>query len=110
MRQTALAIVPYQDALKNTRLRYAALHADFDGRGFVQREREFGYPAERTFYVGVRLSLNEVLFETGLPRTLRSTMTRTRCPHGPSRRPSSMFKCSTRTAAYGGTRFSTIRR
>ena len=50
--------------LKNTPLRYAELHAGFDARGFEEKERELGYPIERSFYVGVGLNLNEVLFGT----------------------------------------------
>ncbi len=53
------------EALKNTPLQYLELHAGFDARGFEERERELGYPIERSFYVGVGLNLNEVLFGTG---------------------------------------------
>jgi hypothetical protein len=53
------------EALKNTPLRNAELHTGFDARGFEQRERELGYPIERTFYIGVGLNLNEVLFGAG---------------------------------------------
>ena len=95
------------EALRNTPLRYAELHAGFDVRGFEQRERELGYPIERTFYVGVGLNLNEVLFGAGslpnlaqykgtLPaRVVQKTFEYVQVPY---------------TAAYGGTRFSTIRR
>src|ERR687898_1300842 len=60
------------EALRNTPLRYAELHAGFDARGFEQDERRLGYPIERTFYVGVGLNLNEVLFGAGsLPNLAR---------------------------------------
>jgi len=95
------------EALKNTPLRYAELHAGFDARGFEQRERELGYPIERTFYVGIGLNLDEVLFGAGavpnfekykdtLPaRVARTTLEYVQVPY---------------TADYHGTRFSTIRR
>ncbi|MCB5174769.1 DUF2279 domain-containing protein [Microvirga lenta] len=53
------------ETLRNTPLRYAELHVGFDARGFERRERELGYPIERSFYVGVGLNLNEVLFGSG---------------------------------------------
>jgi len=53
------------EALKNTPLRYLELHAGFDARGFEEKERELGYPIERSFYVGIGLNLNEILFGTG---------------------------------------------
>jgi hypothetical protein len=56
------------DTLKNTPLRYLELHAGFDARGFKDRERELGYPIERSFYVGVGLNMNEVLFGSGPTR------------------------------------------
>jgi hypothetical protein len=34
---------------KSTPLRYAELQVGFDARGFEQRERDLGYPIERTF-------------------------------------------------------------
>ncbi len=95
------------EAIKNTPLRYAELHAGFDLSGFEKRERELGYPIERTFYVGVGLNLNEALFGAGslpnlarykgsLPaRVVQKTFEYVQVPY---------------TAAYGGTRFSTIRR
>ncbi len=95
------------DEFKNTPLRYAELHVGFDARGFEQRERELGYPIERTFYVGLGLNLNEVLFGAGsvpnlakykgtLPaRAVQKTFEYVQVPY---------------TAVYGGTRFSTIRR
>ena len=95
------------DALKNTPLRYAELHAGFDARGFEQDERRLGYPIERTFYVGVGLNLNEVLFGVGsLPNLARYKGTL------PARVVQKTFEYVQvpYTAAYGGTRFSTIRR
>jgi hypothetical protein len=95
------------EELKNTPLRYVELHAGFDARGFEQKERELGYPIERTFYVGVGLNLNEVLFGAGsipnfskykdtLPaRAVQKTFEYIQVPY---------------TAAYHGSRFSTIRR
>jgi Predicted periplasmic lipoprotein (DUF2279) len=95
------------DALKNTPLRYAELHAGFDARGFEQRERDLGYPIERTFYVGVGLNLNEILFGAGpLPNfakykdtlpawAVQKTFEYVQVPY---------------TAVYHGNRFSTIRR
>jgi hypothetical protein len=53
------------DAFKSTPLRYAELHVGFDARGFEQKERDLGYPIERSFYVGVGLNLNEILFGAG---------------------------------------------
>jgi hypothetical protein len=95
------------EALKRTPLRYAELHAGFDVRGFEQRERELGYPIERSFYVGVGLNLNEVLFGAGsLPNAARYKDTL------PARVVQKTFEYVQvpYTAAYGGTRFSTIRR
>ncbi|MCV9938623.1 YfiM family protein [Boseaceae bacterium BT-24-1] len=95
------------EKLKNTPLRYVELHAGFDARGFEKKERALGYPIERTFYVGVGLNLNEVLFGAGpLPnfakhkdtvpaRIARKTFEYVQVPY---------------TAVYGGHRFSTIRR
>ena len=95
------------DALKSTPLRYAELHVGFDARGFEQKERDLGYPIERTFYVGVGLNLNELLFGAGplpnfskyketLPaRVVQKTFEYIQVPY---------------TAAYYGNRFSTIRR
>jgi Predicted periplasmic lipoprotein (DUF2279) len=95
------------DALKNTPLRYAELHAGFDARGFEQRERDLGYPIERTFYVGVGLNLNEILFGAGpLPNfakykdtlpawAVQKTFEYVQVPY---------------TAVYQGNRFSTVRR
>jgi hypothetical protein len=53
------------DALKDTPLRYFELQGGFDARGFEDRERQFGYPVERTFYAGIGLNLNEILFGAG---------------------------------------------
>jgi hypothetical protein len=53
------------EALRNTPLQYLELHAGFDARGFEEKERELGYPIERSFYVGMGLNLNEILFGTG---------------------------------------------
>jgi hypothetical protein len=95
------------EALRNTPLRYAELHAGFDVRGFERRERELGYPIERTFYVGVGLNLNEVLFGAGsLPNLARYKGTL------PAQVVQKTFEYVQvpYTAAYGGTRFSTIRR
>jgi hypothetical protein len=93
--------------LKNTPLRYVELHAGFDVRGFEPDERSRGYPIERTFYVGLGLNLNEILFGAGsgpnfskykdtLPaRVVQKTFEYVQVPY---------------TAAYHGNRFSTIRR
>jgi hypothetical protein len=53
------------ETLRNTPLRYVELHAGFDARGFEEKERQLGYPIERSFYVGVGLNLNEILFGAG---------------------------------------------
>jgi len=53
------------DALKSTPLRYFEVQAGFDARGFEKEERRLGYPVERTFYAGLGLNLNEVLFGAG---------------------------------------------
>ena len=50
------------EALKATPLRYLELQAGFQARGFGDNERRLNYPIERTFYVGVGLNLNEILF------------------------------------------------
>jgi hypothetical protein len=60
------------EALKDTPWRYLELHGGFDARGFSDRERQLGHPVERTFYVGVGLNLNEILFGAGsLPNFAR---------------------------------------
>jgi hypothetical protein len=53
------------ETLKNTPMRYLELHVGFDARGFEEKERELGYPIERSLYVGMGLNLNEVLFGNG---------------------------------------------
>jgi hypothetical protein len=53
------------ETLKSTPLRYLELHAGFDARGFEEKERELGYPIERSLYVGLGLNLNEILFGSG---------------------------------------------
>jgi hypothetical protein len=95
------------ETLKDTPLRYAELHVGFDARGFEEKERELGYPIERSFYVGVGLNLNEVLFGTGpnpnfaryrdtLPGwAVRKTLEYVQVPY---------------TSVYAKSRFSTIRR
>jgi hypothetical protein len=55
------------DSLKDTPLRYLELQGGFDARGFEDKERQLGYPIERSFYVGVGLNLNEILFGSGSP-------------------------------------------
>lgn len=95
------------EALKNTPLRYVELHAGFDARGFEKKERAFGYPIERTFYVGVGLNLNEVLFGSGsLPNFAKHKDTL------PARVAQKTFEYIQvpYTAIYGGNQFSTIRR
>jgi hypothetical protein len=95
------------DGLKATPLRYVELHTGFDARGFEQKEREFRHPIERSFYVGLGLNLNELLFAEGpLPnfashkasvpaQVVQKTFEYVQVPY---------------TAAHHGTRFSTIRR
>jgi hypothetical protein len=53
------------DEVKDTPLRYFELQGGFDARGFEDKERQLGYPIERTFYVGIGLNLNEILFGAG---------------------------------------------
>jgi Predicted periplasmic lipoprotein (DUF2279) len=53
------------ESLRTTPLRYLELHAGFDARGFEEKERELGYPIERSLYVGLGLNLNEILFGSG---------------------------------------------
>jgi hypothetical protein len=95
------------EELRNTPLRYAELQAGFDARGFELDERRLGYPIERTFYVGVGLNLNEVLFGAGpvpnfakhkdtlAARVVQKSLEYIQVPY---------------TAAYHGNTFSTIRR
>ncbi len=95
------------DTLRSTPLRYVELHAGFDARGFERKERELGHPTTRTFYTGIGLNLNEILFGAGplpnlaeykntLPaRAVQKTFEYVQVPY---------------TAAYHGSRFSTVRR
>jgi hypothetical protein len=95
------------DTLRSTPLRYVELHAGFDARGFERKERELGHPMTRTFYTGIGLNLNEILFGAGplpnlaeykntLPaRAVQKTFEYVQVPY---------------TAAYHPTRFSTVRR
>ncbi len=53
------------ESLRATPLRYVELQAGFEARGFGDRERELGYPIERTFYAGIGINLNEVIFGAG---------------------------------------------
>lgn len=95
------------ETLKKTPLRYVELHAGFDARGFEKKERALGYPIERTFYVGVGLNLNEVLFGQGsLPNLAKHKDTL------PARIAQKTFEYIQvpYTAIYTGNRFSTIRR
>jgi hypothetical protein len=95
------------EGLKNTPLRYVELHAGFDARGFEKKERALRYPIERTFYVGVGLNLNEVLFGAGsLPNFAKHKDTL------PARIAQKTFEYIQvpYTAIYSGNRFSTIRR
>ncbi|KFC75979.1 hypothetical protein FG93_00119 [Bosea sp. LC85] len=95
------------DALKKTPLRYGELHLGFDARGFEKKERALGYPIERTFYVGVGLNLNEVLFGAGqLPNFARHRDT---LPARVARKTFEYIQVPY-TATYGEHRFSTIRR
>jgi hypothetical protein len=60
------------EGLRATPLRYAELHLGFQSRGFHAQEKKLGYPKERSFYVGVGLNLNELLFADGpLPNFAR---------------------------------------
>ena len=95
------------DAIKSTPLRYVELHGGFDARGFEKKERQLGYPVERTFYVGIGLNLNEILFGAGpLPNFAMHKDTL------PARAVQKSFEYIQvpYTAAYHGTRFSTVRR
>ncbi len=95
------------EALKNTPLRYAELHAGFDARGFQLDERRLGYPIERTFYVGVGLNLNEVLFGAGSVPNFRKY--KDTLPAWAVQKTFEYIQVPY-TAAYHGHRFSTIRR
>jgi hypothetical protein len=95
------------ETLRNTPLQYAELHAGFDARGFEADERRRGYPIERTFYVGVGLNLNELLFGAGpVPNLTKHKNT------VPARVAQKAFEYIQvpYTAAYHGNTFSTIRR
>jgi hypothetical protein len=95
------------EALKTTPLRYAELHVGFDARGFEQDERRLGYPIERTFYVGVGLNLNEVLFGAGSVPNFRKY--KDTLPAWAVQKTFEYLQVPY-TAAYHGQRFSTIRR
>ena len=95
------------EELKNTPLRYAELHVGFDARGFEPDERRLGYPIERTFYVGVGLNLNEVLFGAGSVPNFRKY--KDTLPAWAVQKTFEYLQVPY-TAAYGGHRFSTIPR
>jgi len=95
------------ETLKNTPLRYAELHAGFDARGFEPDERRLGYPIERTFYVGIGLNLNEVLFGAGSVPNFRKY--KDTLPAWAVQKTFEYLQVPY-TAAYAGHRFSTIRR
>lgn len=95
------------ETLKNTPLRYAELHVGFDARGFEEKERALGYPIERSFYVGVGLNLNEVLFGTGPnPNFARYKDT---LPGWAARKTLEYIQVPY-TSVYAKSRFSTVRR
>ena len=50
------------EPLKKTPMRYFELHVGFEARGFETEEIALNYPIERSFYFGVGVNLNEVLF------------------------------------------------
>ncbi len=56
--------------LRDTPLRWFEVQAGFSARGFQDRERERGYPIERSFHVGIGLNLNEILFSDAPFRNL----------------------------------------
>jgi hypothetical protein len=95
------------EALKTTPLRYAELHVGFDARGFEADERRLGYPIERTFYVGIGLNLNEVLFGAGSVPNFRKY--KNTLPAWAVQKTFEYLQVPY-TAAYGGHRFSTIPR
>jgi hypothetical protein len=95
------------EALKTTPLRYAELHVGFDARGFEPDERRLRYPIERTFYVGVGLNLNEVLFGAGSVPNFRKY--KDTLPAWAVQKAFEYLQVPY-TAAYGGHRFSTIPR
>lgn len=95
------------EALKTTPLRYAELHVGFDVRGFEPDEHRLGYPIERTFYVGVGLNLNEVLFgDSSIPNFAKYKQT---LPAWAAQKTFEYIQVPY-TSAYGSNRFSTIRR
>jgi hypothetical protein len=95
------------EALRNTPLQYLELHAGFDARGFEEKERELGYPIERSFYVGMGLNLNEILFGTGpFPNFARYRDT---LP-GWAVRKTFEYAQVPYTSVYSENRFSTVRR
>ena len=94
------------DELKDTPLRYFELQGGFDARGFEDKERQLGYPIERTFYVGIGLNLNEILFGAGpFPNFARSKDT---LPAWAVQKTFEYIQVPY-TAAYYGNTFSTIR-
>jgi hypothetical protein len=95
------------EELKTTPLRYAELHVGFDARGFEPDERRLRYPIERTFYVGVGLNLNEVLFGAGSVPNFRKY--KDTLPAWAVQKTFEYLQVPY-TAAYGGHRFSTIPR
>jgi Predicted periplasmic lipoprotein (DUF2279) len=95
------------EALKSTPLRYLELHGGFDARGFGDRERQLGYPVERTFYAGIGLNLNEILFGAGpVPNLAKYKDT---APGWAVRKTFEYIQVPY-TAAYYGNTFSTVRR
>jgi hypothetical protein len=95
------------ETLRNTPMQYLELHAGFDARGFEEKERELGYPIERSFYVGVGLNLNEILFGTGPYRNFaryRDTLP------GWAVRKTFEYVQVPYTSVYHENRFSTVRR
>jgi hypothetical protein len=93
--------------LRKTPLQYLELHAGFDARGFEEKERELGYPIERSFYVGMGLNLNQILFGTGpYPNFAKYRDT----VPGWAARKTLEYVQVPYTSVYGENRFSTIRR
>jgi hypothetical protein len=95
------------ESLKNTPLRFLELHGGFDARGFGDRERELGYPVERTFYAGIGLNLNEILFGAGPVPNLAKY--RDTVPGWAARKTLEYVQVPY-TAAYYGNTFSTVHR
>ena len=94
------------EALKQTPLRYVELQGGFEARGFEDNERRLGYPKERTFYVGIGLNLNEVLFGAGsVPNFAKYKDT---VPGWAARKTFEYLQVPY-TAAYYGNTFSTVR-